>query len=156
MFPRCVLSPMSVNCEPRRDEIITDMLFVILPLEGFLLFWFFNNLVCKAIVYPFCKILIFINYFLTGLSMWAGPLIYLWPPCLNNPIFSNLGLCAACWAPFMCHHELWPTSVGHPFSFLNGSRGLTGGKYYQKITIVIFRFVLPNFTIPGCFPYILF
>ena len=25
---------------------------------------------------------------------------------LNNPIFSNLGLCAACWAHFMCHHEL--------------------------------------------------
>ena len=28
--------------------------------------------------------------------------------CLNNPIFSNLGSCAACWAHFMCHHELWP------------------------------------------------
>ena len=41
--------------------------------------------------------------------------------CLNNPIFSNLGLCAACWAHFMCHHELWPTSVSHPFSSLNSS-----------------------------------
>ena len=50
---------------------------------------------------------------------------------LNNPIFSNLGLCAAC---FMCHHELWPTSVSHPFS-LNSSIGLLGGKHYQKITI---------------------
>ena len=57
---------------------------------------------------------------------------------------------------FMCHHELWPTSVGHPFSFLNSSWGLTGGKHYQKITIAIFRFVLQNFIIPGYFPYILF
>ena len=57
-----------------------------------------------------------------------------WPHrvCLNNPIFSTLGLCAACWAHFMCHHGLWPTSVSHPFSFLNSSLGLTGGKYYQK------------------------
>ena len=30
--------------------------------------------------------------------------------CLNNPISSNLGLCAACWSCFMCHDELWPTS----------------------------------------------
>ena len=27
--------------------------------------------------------------------------------CLNYPIFSNLGLCTAC---FVCHRELWPTS----------------------------------------------
>ena len=56
----------------------------------------------------------------------------------------------------MCHHELWPTSVSHPFSFLNGSLGFAGGKYYQKIIIAIFRLVLQNFAIPGCFPYILF
>ena len=55
--------------------------------------------------------------------------------CLNNP----------CWARFMCHHELWPTSVSHPFSFLNSSLGLAGGKHYQKITIPIFRLVLQNF-----------
>ena len=36
--------------------------------------------------------------------------------CLNNSMFSNLGLCAACWTCFMCHHELWPTWVSHPFS----------------------------------------
>ena len=41
--------------------------------------------------------------------------------CLNKPIFSNLGLWVACWAYFMCHPELWPTSVSHPFSFLNSS-----------------------------------
>ena len=66
---------------------------------------------------------------------------------LNNPLFSNLGLSAVCWTHFMCHHELWPTSVGHPFS---------GGKHYQKIAITNFRFVLQNFTIPGYFPCILF
>ena len=42
----------------------------------------------------------------------------------------------------MCHHKLWPTSVRHPFSFLNSSLGLAGGKHYQKITIPIFRLVL--------------
>ena len=68
---------------------------------------------------------------------------------LNNPIFSNFGLCLACWAHFMCHHELWPTSVSHPFPFLNSSLGLAGEKHYQKITIPIFRLVLPNFPIPG-------
>ena len=78
------------------------------------------------------------------------------PVCLNNTIFSNLGLCAACWAHFMCHHELWPTTVSHPFSSLNNSLGFTGGKQYQKITIPVFRLVLQNFAIPGCFPYIPF
>ena len=43
--------------------------------------------------------------------------------CLNNPIFSNLGLCTACWACCMCHHKLWPTSVSHSFSCLNSSLG---------------------------------
>ena len=76
--------------------------------------------------------------------------------CLNNPIFSNLGLCAACWAHFICHHELWPTSVSHAFSSLDSSLGFAWGKHYQKITIPIMRLVHQNFTIPGCFPYILF
>ena len=76
--------------------------------------------------------------------------------CLNNPIFLNLGLFAACWALFMCHYELWPTLVSHPFSFLNSSLGLARGKHYQKITIPVFRVVLQNFAIPGYFPYILF
>ena len=76
--------------------------------------------------------------------------------CLNNPIFLNLGLCAVCWAHFMCHHELWPTSVSHPFSSLNSSLGFDGGKHYQKIAIPIFRLVLQNLAIPICFPYIIF
>ena len=37
---------------------------------------------------------------------------------LHNPVFSNLGLCAVCRVHFMCHQELWPSSVDHPFSFL--------------------------------------
>ena len=90
-------------------------------------------------------------------AMWAGLLILYghnrW--CLNNPIFSNLGLWAACSARFMCHHELWPTSVCHPFSSVNCSSGLTVGKYYQKITIPVFRLILPNFASPGWFSYIL-
>ena len=53
----------------------------------------------------------------------------------------------------MCHHELWPTSVSHPFS-LNSYLGSAGGKHYQEITIPIFRLVLQNFV--DCFPYILF
>ena len=52
--------------------------------------------------------------------------------------------------------ELWSTSVSHPCSSLNSSLCLAGGKHYQKITIPIFRLVLQNFAIPGCFPYILF
>ena len=88
-------------------------------------------------------------------SMWAGPLIYFghhWG-CLYNPIFANLGLCAACWARFMCHHELWPTSVSHPFSSLNISLGFAGGKHYQKITIPFYRLALQNCVISGYFPY---
>ena len=86
-------------------------------------------------------------------TMWAGHLIYYGHHrgCLNNPIFSNLGLCAACWARFMCQHELWPTSVSHPFSSLNSSLCFAWGKDYQKITIPIFRPVLQNFAIPGYF-----
>ena len=70
--------------------------------------------------------------------------------------FSYLGLCAACCAHFICHHELWPTSVSHPFSSLNSPLGFAGGKHYRKITIPIFRFVLQNFALPGCFPYFFF
>ena len=41
--------------------------------------------------------------------------------CLNNRIFcSNSGLCSLCYAHFMCYLEFWPTSVSHPFFFING------------------------------------
>ena len=55
-------------------------------------------------------------------------------------MFLNLGLCAACWAHFMCHHKMWPTSVSHPFSSLNSCLGFAGGKHYQKIAIPVFKF----------------
>ena len=58
---------------------------------------------------------------------------------LNNPIVSKLGLCAVCWIHFMYHHELWPTSVRHSFSFLNSWLGPACGKLHQKITIPILR-----------------
>ena len=69
-------------------------------------------------------------------TMWAGSFNLFMATtggCLNNPIFFNLGLCAVCWAHFMCYHELWPTSVGHPFSFLNSSWGLTGENITRKL-----------------------
>ena len=96
--------------------------------------------------------------FLIASELNGCPLIFLYHHWgyLNNPIFLNMGLCAACWAHFMCHHELWPTSVSHTFSSLNSSLDLAAGKHYPKITIPIFRLVLQNFAIPDCFPYILF
>ena len=50
----------------------------------------------------------------------------------------------------MCHPELWPASVSHPFSSLNSSLGFSREKHYQKIDIPIFR--LQNFAIPRWFP----
>ena len=101
-----------------------------------------------------------------------GALLRWWPPsamragslsfygqhrgCLNNNIFSNLGLRNAYWAHFLCHHEYWPTSASNPFSFFNTSLGLSGGKHCQKITVPILRFVLQNFAIPGYLPHIHF
>ena len=53
-----------------------------------------------------------------------------------------------------CFLQTW-TSMSHPFS-LNNTLGLAEGKHYLKITIPIFRLVLQNFALPGCFPCILF
>ena len=61
--------------------------------------------------------------------------------CLNNLTFSNGGLCLACWAHVMCHHEVWPTSVTH--------------QKYHKTIIPMFRLILQNFTFPGYLPCIL-
>ena len=90
-------------------------------------------------------------------TMWAGPLIFLGhhQGCLNNPFFSYLGIYAARWAHYMCHHELRTTSVSCPFSSINSSLSLAGETYYHKINIPIFRLVLQNFGLPGCFPFIL-
>ena len=36
------------------------------------------------------------------------------------------------WTHFMCHHELWPTSLSHPISFfLNSNLVLVAGKHYS-------------------------
>ena len=85
--------------------------------------------------------------------------------CRNNPIFSNLGSCAECWAHFMCHHKLWPTSVSHAFSSLSGSFGFAGGKHEQKNTILSLGFFFKILlfqaaflifcSVTALFPYIL-
>ena len=69
------------------------------------------------------------------------------------PCFRIRRLCAACWARFICHHELWSTSVSHPFSSFNSSLSLTGGKYYKKYYLIL---ILQNIAFPGYFSYILF
>ena len=98
-----------------------------------------------------------------NLSMLSiSNLIYL---CARPLIFSStttghvwishlfeLGSCTVCCARFMCHHELWLTSVSHPFPSLNSS---CRRKHYLKITIPVFRHDLQNFALPGCFPCIL-
>ena len=38
------------------------------------------------------------------------------------------------WARFMCHHELWSTSMSHPSSSIRCSSGLAAGKLYQKLS----------------------
>ena len=52
--------------------------------------------------------------------------------------------------------QLWPVSVSHPFSFINSSLGIVGGKHNQKSIIPVFRVVLQNFAYAGFFPNILF
>ena len=74
---------------------------------------------------------------------------------LNNPIFFNSGLCAACWAHFLCHDKLWTSSVSHLFSFRNIPLGLAGGNHYQK-WISLFLTFPKKFAFPGCLAYILF
>ena len=65
--------------------------------------------------------------------------------CRNNPIFSNLVLCAACWAHFICHHELWQTSVSHPFCFLNNSLGLMNENITREYKYLSLWSCFPNF-----------
>ena len=83
----------------------------------------------------FSKVVVTFNHVGGSFNLSVPP-----PGCLNNSIFLNLGLCAACWAHFICHHELWTTSVSHPFSSLDSILGLAGGKHYQKITMLSLDF----------------
>ena len=50
----------------------------------------------------------------------------------------SMGLCAACWARFMCHHELWHPSVSRPCSSLNSSLGIAGGNITIKLLFLYF------------------
>ena len=65
--------------------------------------------------------------------------------------FFNLGSNAAC---FMCHHELWPTTLSHSFS-LNSSLVVARWKHYLKINIPIFKLGLQKFAISDYSPYII-
>ena len=107
-----------------------------------------------------CEIFIITFFVIDGLVGWLRSLIvktvifliaYHVIPRPLQCIFKcyQLELFPACWAHVMCHHELCPTSVSHPFCFLNASLGLTRMriKCYQKIIILIFRLVLPNFNL---------
>ena len=74
---------------------------------------------------------------------WLGPTVLCIYNLVSMTLFSadfdqgchcfEFGLCAACWANFVCHHELLPTSMSHCFSFLNSSLGVVGGKHCQKM-----------------------
>ena len=87
--------------------------------------------------------------------IWIIPSVWIWGYVLHVEHISCV-IIVACLAHFMCHFELWPTSVSHPFSSLNSPLGLSGEKHYQNITIPIFRLIIPNFAFPSCFPDILF
>ena len=53
-----------------------------------------------------------LGYLLVTFNDVGGPLIFSrFKGCVNNPFFSNFRLYSACWARFMCHHEMWPTLV---------------------------------------------
>ena len=97
----------------------------------------------------------FLSWWLPS-TVWEGPLIYLWPPLGGAWIilpFRIWGLYTACWVRFLCCHELWPTSVNHPFSSV---ALLAWRKTVEENFYPCFRLVLQNFASPGCFPYILF
>ena len=53
-------------------------------------------------------------------------------------------------------HQLWPTSVSHPFPLHGSSLGLTGEKCYQKTDIPFFKLILQNFVFSWVFFLILF
>ena len=58
-----------------------------------------------------------------------------------------VGVCAACWTHFTCHHELWPISVSRPFSFLSSSLGLVTRKSLSLSIDLFFKSVLLLFEI---------
>ena len=74
-------------------------------------------------------------------TMWAGSLIFCghhWE-CLNNPTFSNLG-----YVLHVEHISCVITNCGQQ-QWVTPSLSIAGGKYYQKITVPIFRLILQFF-----------
>ena len=93
-----------------------------------------SHLLCLPCLWPrwgWTKVLVTFNHVGRSFNLFK----YHHRGCVIIPSFFNLGLCIACWAHFMCHQELWTTSVIHPFSFLNRPLGLAWGKHNQKITL---------------------
>ena len=88
--------------------------------------------------------------------MWAGPLIFYGHHgrCMNNPIFSILGLCAACWAHSItnCGQHQWAI----PSLFSMAHEAILEKNITRKLLIAVFRIVLQYLNILGYFPYILF
>ena len=99
------------------------------------------RLITRVRIGGFSKVVAIFNHVSGSFNIFMATTGDVW---ITLRIFSNLGLCAACWAHFMCHHKFWPTSVSHPFSSLNSSLGYARGKHCRKITIPIFKLVLQN------------
>ena len=85
-----------------------------------------------------------INLFMATIwDVWIIPSFQIWDYVLHVEYVSCVVM--------NCGQHQWVIP-----SPLNISLGFAGGKHCQKITIPIFRLVLQNFAIPGCFPYIFF
>ena len=84
---------------------------------------------------------------------WSGPFLLTWN---NFNPSKDIVTCPVKFRMKLLIHSQTSASMSHPFSSRNTSLGFAGGKHCQKIIIPIFRLVLQNFAIPGCFPYILF
>ena len=92
--------------------------------------------------------------------LWAGPLIFFMATIGAVWIIPSFRI----WSYVLyvehiscvitnCGQHQW--AISSLFSIVR-EENITGRKHNQKITIALFRFVLQNFTIAGCFPYILF
>ena len=79
-------------------------------------------------------------------TMWAGPLIFLWPPpgvSEYSHIF-KFGFMCYMLSTFQMSSRI-VANISGPFLFLNSSWGLTGGKYFLEITIafdLLFKILL--------------
>ena len=116
-------------------------------------------LVCFTINHITTSIVLSTNCFVYHVSQMLrvgiGVFLRWWPPStMWAPSFRIWDYVLDVEVSFMCHRELWPISVSHPFS-LNCSLGFVEDtlpvNYYP-----IFRYVLENFAISCYFPYIVF